>query len=196
MNELLRNGLNPPPSSHGLKDFFMDKYTNLNYVNLLLNVYVLTNLSRVLWSRFLLEQTFTDWPKECVIITAYATTGATWTEEENKVADRALTDDLARSGKWHERITGYSPTTGHAEPDWAVEMALSDAVISAYAICRMRSTSFPTMNFGFRFVLNLGSVLWWEVSAGESKLNFDRITAIILPIWRSVPCAPPAARPA
>jgi len=67
-----------------------------------------------------------EWPINCAIITAYATTGETWTAEENEAADRALADDLARSGKWHQRITGYSPTTGHAEPGWAVGMNLPE----------------------------------------------------------------------
>lgn len=73
------------------------------------------------------ERSCLNCPEEFAIITAYATTGEVWTAEENEAADKALAEDLARSGKWHERITGYSPTTGHAEPGWAVEMALSDS---------------------------------------------------------------------
>jgi hypothetical protein len=73
------------------------------------------------------ERPCSDWPEQFAIITGYATTGEIWTAEENESADSALADDLARSGKWHERITGYSPTTGHAEPGWAVEMDLAEA---------------------------------------------------------------------
>lgn len=47
--------------------------------------------------------------------------------EENETADRALADDLARSGKWHQRITGYSPTTRLAEACWAAELNLPEA---------------------------------------------------------------------
>lgn len=30
--------------------------------------------------------------------------------------------ELAKSGPWLRRLTGYSPSTGHAEPGWAVEV--------------------------------------------------------------------------
>lgn len=78
-------------------------------------------------TQFRHEMAISDWPEEFAIITAHATTGETWTAEQNESADRALEDELQGSGKWHQRLTGYSPTTGHAEPGWAVEMALSDA---------------------------------------------------------------------
>jgi hypothetical protein len=73
------------------------------------------------------EQPLSKWPEEFAIITAFATTGETWTAEQNESADRALEGELQASGLWHFRLTGYSPTTGHAEPGWAVEMPLSDA---------------------------------------------------------------------
>ena len=78
-------------------------------------------------SQFHIDARSLQFPERFAIITAYATTGETWTVEENEAADRALAEDLARSGKWHERIIGYSLTTGHAEPGWAVEMDLADA---------------------------------------------------------------------
>lgn len=78
-------------------------------------------------SHFYFDAWLPQLPDEFAIITAYATTGETWTTEENSTADGALADDLARSGKWYMRITGYSPATGHAEPGWAVEMGVSDA---------------------------------------------------------------------
>ena len=73
------------------------------------------------------EESFSDWPDEFAIITAYATTGETWTDEQNEAADRALEADLRKTGKWMRRLTGYSPTTGHGEPGWAVEIGLQDA---------------------------------------------------------------------
>lgn len=78
-------------------------------------------------TRFRQEKTILDWPEEFAIITAFATTGETWTVEQNESADLALEGELQASGQWHLRLTGYSPTTGHAEPGWAVEMPLSDA---------------------------------------------------------------------
>jgi Protein of unknown function (DUF3293) len=65
--------------------------------------------------------------EQFAIITAYATTGEVWTAEGNESADRALAGGLRASGRWHERITGCSPSTGHAEPGWAVEMDLQEA---------------------------------------------------------------------
>jgi hypothetical protein len=78
-------------------------------------------------THFRQEQPFSNWPEGFAIITAFATTGETWTAERNEAADRALEGELQPSGQWHLRLTGYSLTTGHAEPGWAVEMALCDA---------------------------------------------------------------------
>ena len=68
-----------------------------------------------------------EWPAEFVIISAYATTGETWSEERNLEADQRLQAELLRRGYSPIRITGYSPDTGHAEPSWAVEMPLEEA---------------------------------------------------------------------
>jgi Protein of unknown function (DUF3293) len=78
-------------------------------------------------THFRQERSLVDWPEQFAIITAYATTGEVWTAEGNESADRALAGGLRASGRWHERITGYSPSTGHAEPGWAVEMDLQEA---------------------------------------------------------------------
>ncbi len=66
-----------------------------------------------------------SWPAMFAIVTAYATTGASWPTEENEQADALLEDALG--DRWRERITGYSPTTGHAEPGWAVALPFDDA---------------------------------------------------------------------
>jgi hypothetical protein len=73
------------------------------------------------------EKAISDWPEKFAIITAFATTGEIWTTERNRSADRALEGEFQASGRWHQRVTGYSTTTGHAEPGWTVEMTLSDA---------------------------------------------------------------------
>ena len=73
------------------------------------------------------EAPTSDWPGVFAIITAYATTGETWTTEENEMADRALEGELRKTGRWMRRLTGYSPTTGHAEAGWAVEMPWDEA---------------------------------------------------------------------
>ena len=73
------------------------------------------------------EAPISDWPGVFAIITAYATTGETWTEEENEMADRALEGELQKTGRWMRRLTGYSPTTGHAEAGWAAEIPWDEA---------------------------------------------------------------------
>lgn len=66
-------------------------------------------------------------PQEFAIITAYATTGETWTQEKNEAADRQLSEELRERGLWFRRLTGFSPSTGHAEPGWAVALPWEDA---------------------------------------------------------------------
>ena len=51
--------------------------------------------------------------------TAYNTTGAAWTDQQNHAADQALEAELRATGKWMRRITGYAPTNPHREPGWA-----------------------------------------------------------------------------
>ena len=70
------------------------------------------------------------WPRRFVILTAYATTGTSWSEAENEDADRRLEAALrARVGEDGKvrRITGFSPTTGHAEPGWAARLPFEEA---------------------------------------------------------------------
>ena len=67
------------------------------------------------------------WPQSFAIITAYSTTGELWTNEKNKSADKKLEKELQASQLWMHRTTGYSPSTGHAEPGWAVEMSFEMA---------------------------------------------------------------------
>ena len=76
---------------------------------------------------FRADAPISDWPSVFAIITAYATTGETWTAEENEMADRALEGELRKTGRWMRRLTGYSPTTGHAEAGWAVEIPWDEA---------------------------------------------------------------------
>lgn len=68
-----------------------------------------------------------DWPVEFAIITAYATTGENWPDAKNKAADQQLEADLRKQGRWVRKLTGYSPTSGHREPGWAVEIGLKAA---------------------------------------------------------------------
>ena len=78
-------------------------------------------------TRFRTEVPFNEWPSSFAIITAYATTGESWSLERNKSADEELREILSGQYTSMRRITGYSPSTGHAEPGWAVEMDLESA---------------------------------------------------------------------
>lgn len=73
-------------------------------------------------TRFHVPDQTPAWPDSFVIITAYATTGEQWSDEENARADEALRRRLVELGGWVARVTGYDPATGHSEPGWAVEI--------------------------------------------------------------------------
>lgn len=77
--------------------------------------------------RFRTDLAPTSWPDRFAIVTAYATTGQKWSEDENQTADQRLVEEILTRGLWHVRLTGYSPNDGHAEPGWAVEISLDEA---------------------------------------------------------------------
>jgi hypothetical protein len=68
-----------------------------------------------------------DWPKSFAILTAYATTGETWTPEQNIEADRQLEAELRKCGHRIHRISGYSKDLKTHEEGWAVVMDLKKA---------------------------------------------------------------------
>lgn len=73
-------------------------------------------------TRFRTKEAFGSWPTVFAIITAHATTGERWTDTENDRADEQLANTLRDVASQIRRITGYSPSTGHAEPGWACEV--------------------------------------------------------------------------
>ena len=85
--------------------------------------------------RFRTPEPEAPWPEAFVILTAYATTGEAWTEEQNRDADRRLEEALrsraphGSTSAWDDlrRVTGFSPDTGHAEPGWAVALPFHEA---------------------------------------------------------------------
>lgn len=77
---------------------------------------------------FRTEAPVLEWPAAFVIISAFATTGETWSAERNAEADERLHAELLRRGCRPIRITGYDPATGHAEPSWAVAMPQDEAL--------------------------------------------------------------------
>ena len=68
-----------------------------------------------------------EWPTRFAIVTAWATTGTCWSQAAIDDADRKLELELQQRGTWRQRITGYSPTTRHAEPGWASELPFDEA---------------------------------------------------------------------
>ena len=62
----------------------------------------------------------TAWPEQFANVTAYATTGERWTEEQNAQANAALLQRIEALSVRHVPITGYDPATGHAEPGWDI----------------------------------------------------------------------------
>ena len=80
-------------------------------------------------TRFRTLTSVPSWPDEFVIVTARAPTGESWSDEENERADRRLEQVLRGEFRvaWRQRITGYSPVSGHAEPGWAVVLPFDDA---------------------------------------------------------------------
>ena len=81
-----------------------------------------------LGTRFRVDKQPAAWPSSFVIISAWATTGEVWSEDVNRAADEGLARRLSALGVWHHRTTGYDPNSDHAEPSWAVEQPLDDAV--------------------------------------------------------------------
>jgi hypothetical protein len=78
-------------------------------------------------TRFKLGLPLFELPESFAIITAYATTGETWTEEENQAANETLRSELAGGGHLIGTITGYSPLTHHAEPGYAAALEFEAA---------------------------------------------------------------------
>ena len=78
-------------------------------------------------THFISRDGLDGWPAQFVIITAYATTGETWPDGQNEAADQNLESELRATGRWMRRVTGYSPTTQHCEPGWAIVMDWEEA---------------------------------------------------------------------
>jgi hypothetical protein len=78
-------------------------------------------------TRFRTPAAVHDWPIEFAIITAWPTTDESWPEDATRAADQRLAAELQALGVWMVRITGYSPTTDHAEPGWAATLPFHEA---------------------------------------------------------------------
>ena len=79
-------------------------------------------------TRFRAPEPLDGWPRDFPIISAYATTGQTWTDDENREADRRLYEELRARSAHPRPITGFAPDTGHAEPSWAAVLSTEEAL--------------------------------------------------------------------
>lgn len=82
-------------------------------------------------TRFRVQDASVTWPQKFAIISAFATTGETWTEERNRAADLNLKTKLSQWDGSPIRVVGYSPKSGHAEPSWAAALQLHDSLTIA-----------------------------------------------------------------
>jgi hypothetical protein len=78
-------------------------------------------------TRFRCDGPLPVWPTRFAIISAHATTGERWDATREVTADAALHAALLARGAWMTRVTGYSPTTEHAEPSWAAAIPFDAA---------------------------------------------------------------------
>jgi hypothetical protein len=78
-------------------------------------------------TRFKSDALPTPLPGTFAIITAFATTGETWTDSENEAANAALLAELDSTDRLLGSLTGYSPVTGHAEPGFAASLSFEEA---------------------------------------------------------------------
>ena len=78
-------------------------------------------------TEFDVRESAADWPREFVIISAFATTGETWTDEQNQACDKELEKALQERHVWMRRVTGRSPSGDYAEPSWAAELPFAEA---------------------------------------------------------------------
>lgn len=66
-------------------------------------------------------------PDSFAIITALATTGEVWSDQQNKAANESLRAELESAGVLLGPITGYSRVTNHAEPGFAASVGFEEA---------------------------------------------------------------------
>ncbi|MFN5960498.1 MAG: DUF3293 domain-containing protein [Verrucomicrobiota bacterium] len=73
-------------------------------------------------THFRTDSPIDSWPDQFAIITGFATTGESWSDDRNHAADQQLLAQLTAAGHQPIRITGFSPLTHHSEASWAVPM--------------------------------------------------------------------------
>jgi len=120
---------------------------------------------------FRTEGGVSSWPKDFAIVTAYATTGESWSDERNQAADAALQARIETMGVWSFRVTGHSPDGTHAEPGWAVELSVERArkLGSEFLQDAIYAVSAGALN-----VVNCDSGHNAPVGAFESRLNVKK----------------------
>lgn len=67
------------------------------------------------------------WPPHFALVSGYATTSETWSDNQNRQANARLLAALHACGCWHHPVTGVSPDGSEREPGWAVALPLTEA---------------------------------------------------------------------
>ena len=111
-----------------------------------------------LQTRFRSSAPVLQWPKAFAIITAWPTTGEIWSEEEIQIQAKLLQEVLEQRNVWRVELTGYSPTDGHSEPGWAVDLNFDGPVPWASAFASIPSTASWRISCLSASVIQNGSV--------------------------------------
>jgi hypothetical protein len=117
---------------------------------------------------FRTEKPVEVWPSMFVIISAYATTGETWTAERNNEADGHMRAELVRRGYAPLRITAYDPNALHAEPSWAVDMPVEEALELGRHF--LQDAIFTVRNDGL-VVAQCASRRTWDIGGFHERLS-------------------------
>ena len=77
---------------------------------------------------FQAEEPASGWPHAFAILTAHNRDGQTEDAGQNEKHDTGLIQQLEELQCWRWRIVGGSPDFRHAEPGWAIEVPLANAL--------------------------------------------------------------------
>jgi hypothetical protein len=105
-----------------------------------------------------------DW----VVLSAFATTGQTWTLEQNTAADLALAARVSGVSP-RVRVIGYSPRTMHAEPSWVVPLGLETG--RGLGVEFAQDAIYWIRGGDLYVVRSLGGVAYW-VDAWRERLDW------------------------
>lgn len=122
--------------------------------------------------RFRTDVPVAHWPDRFAIITAYATTGETWSDQRNIEADARLYASLLERQCKPIRIVGFDPETGHSEPGWAVDLAPEEA--QAIGLQFLQGAIFLVEGDVLRMARSVVGSPWLTAGAFRERLSVSR----------------------